>query len=91
MKESKLIFDFSTRILVIGNHMKRNGEDGLDVRVVGKILRSLDKKYNHIGVVIKESKDLDDMMIDELLGLLQVHEERFGRKKKEPVEEVVQM
>jgi gag-polypeptide of LTR copia-type len=86
MKESEFIGDYLTRILAVVNQMKSLDEKIEDVRVVEKILWSLNAKFNHMVVAIEESKDIDSMMIDELNGSLMAHEERMKRNQQEPVD-----
>ena len=45
-----------------------------DAKVVRKILRSLPKSFQEKVTVIEESKDLDEIKIQELIGSLQTYE-----------------
>ncbi|KAK2415073.1 hypothetical protein QL285_037593 [Trifolium repens] len=87
MKEGEIISNYFSRVLTITNNTKRNGEKYDDVRIMEKVLRLVYPKFEHIVIVIEETKDFEDMTIEQLLGSFQAYEEK--KKKKEDIEEQV--
>ena len=85
MKDGETISDYFPWLLVIVNHLKRNGESIEDVHVVEKILRSLANKFEHVVVAIEESKDLETLSIEELMESFQVHEQRMEKNSNSVV------
>lgn len=79
MNEGEKVSDYYSRLVSIVNQMKRNGEKVDDVRVMEKILRSLTHNFEHVVTAIEESKDLDKISAEELLGSLRVHEQRMQK------------
>ncbi|XP_044500705.1 uncharacterized protein LOC123221816 [Mangifera indica] len=89
MKVGESVSDYFSRVMLVANNMRNNGEDMSDVKVVEKILRSLTEQFNYVVCSIEESKDIDTLTIDELQSSLIVHEQKF--RKKDNLEHVLKV
>ena len=58
------------------------GEKTEDSKIVRKILRSLPESLSAKGTAIEESKDLDDIKVQELIGSLQAYEMSLPTQRK---------
>jgi gag-polypeptide of LTR copia-type len=74
----------------VENQWKRNGENLTEMRIMKKILRSLTYVFENIMWAIEESKELNELSVDELADSLIAHEQRKKLKKKKTLEEALQ-
>lgn len=77
MQEYEAVGDYCVRVKAIIDQMETLGEEVKPEVVVKKVLRTLLHKWDHIAIIIEESKDLSTLSFDALIGSLTSHEERF--------------
>ncbi|GKD56295.1 retrovirus-related pol polyprotein from transposon TNT 1-94 [Tanacetum coccineum] len=83
MKTNETIAEYFGRVLTVANHMRSNGESMFNTKIVKKILRTLIEKYTYVVVSIEESKNIEEMSIEELQITLVVHEQKFKKNEQE--------
>jgi hypothetical protein len=82
MLEDETFGELYTRINDLRNLMVSLGKMVSDVQLIRKILRSLPKRFRIKVTTIEESKDLESMKIEELVGSLQTYEYSLPPVKK---------
>jgi hypothetical protein len=65
--------------------MSRNVEALTDAQITEKILRFLDPNFNFVFVAIEESKEVDKLTVDELIGSLQTLEQKIVKRNGDKV------
>ncbi|CAL1407835.1 unnamed protein product [Linum trigynum] len=90
MKEIESIKDFHSRAAEIVNKIRATNDIMEKRKIVERILRSLSPKFEHIVVVIEETKDLSKLPMTELMGSLVAHEQRMRKFTDQPLEQVFQ-
>ena len=74
--------EFHAKLMDIVNSSFNLGEPIPNSKVVRKILRSLPKRFIAKVTTIEESKDVDSLKVDELVGSFQTFEITFGLPRK---------
>jgi hypothetical protein len=74
MLEEKTFGEFYSKMSDLRNSMVSLGKPVSDVKLIRKILRSLPEHFRINVTTIEESKDLEEMKIEELVGSLQIYE-----------------
>jgi len=63
--------------------MRRNRETLIDVQIIEKILRSLNPIFYYLVIDIEESKEVDKLIVDELMDSLQACEQKIVKKRRD--------
>jgi len=74
MLEEEIFGEFYTKISDLRNSMVSLGKSISDVKLIRKILRSLPERFRIKVTTIEESKDLEEMKIEELVASFQTYE-----------------
>jgi hypothetical protein len=74
MLEEKTFEEFYTKISDLRNSIVSLGKSISVVKLIRKIVRSLPERFKIKVTTIEESKDLEEMKIEELVGSLQAYE-----------------
>jgi hypothetical protein len=82
MLEDKSFSEFYTKITDLRNSMINLGKKVSHVKLIKKILRSLHERFRIKVTTIEESKDLDEMKVEELVGSLLTYELTLPPVKK---------
>ncbi|XP_035541467.1 uncharacterized protein LOC118344558 [Juglans regia] len=82
MKDDETFDAFYAKLNHIVNSSFNLGDKIPENRIVRKILRSLPERFRPKVTAIEESKDLDNMRIEELVGSLQTYEHTLPVDKK---------
>jgi hypothetical protein len=82
MLEEETFWEFYSKMSDPRNSIVSLGKPISDVKLIRKILRSLSKRFRIKVTTIEESKDLEEMKIEELVGFLQTYELSLPQVKK---------
>jgi hypothetical protein len=82
MLEEKTFGEFYSKMSDLRNSMVSLGKPVSDVKLIWKVLRSLPERFKIKVTTIEDSKDLEEMKIEELVGSLQTYELSLPLVKK---------
>jgi len=82
MLDDETFGKFYSKMSNLRNSMVSLGKTALDVRLIRKILKSLPERFRIKVTTIEESKDLEEMKIEELVGSFRTYELSLPTVKK---------
>jgi lipoate-protein ligase A len=82
MLEEETFREFYSKMSDLRNSIVSLGKPISDVKLIWKILRSFPERFRIKVTTIEESKDLEEMKIEELVGSLQTYELSLTPVKK---------
>nr|KYP42595.1 hypothetical protein KK1_036003 [Cajanus cajan] len=83
MESNKIVAEYITHVQTMVNTMKGLGENLVELQVIEKVLHTLPTKFDHIVVAIEETKNLENLSLEELQGSSESHEYRLIERGEE--------
>ena len=83
MHDDESLPEFYTKLCDIVNESFLLGEKISETTLLRKIIRSLPNRFSSKVIAIEESKDLDSMKVDDLIGSFRAFEMTLKQRKKE--------
>ena len=83
MLKDESINDFNSKLCEIANEAFTLSEKYREIKLVRKTLRSLSNRFAYKVTTIEETKDVNTIRLDELIGSLQTFELNLKQNKKE--------
>ena len=83
IEKTELVREYVIRVSALSNQMKIIGENVEESILVAKILRTLILKFDPITIAIEETKDLNTMTVNKLLGSLEAYKQWLNEKSVE--------
>ena len=90
MKENETMQEFSDRYTELVNQMKIYGEEIENKKLIEKVLGFLPEKFDPIVSVIEETKDLDTLTLQDLMGSLKSFERKLIRRSEKSLDNAFQ-
>jgi hypothetical protein len=76
MSDGERLDGYRVKFFAIVNNLKSLGEDVSETRIVQKLLMSLSRRYKSIVSIIKETRDLDVLRVEEVIASVKVYDKR---------------
>ena len=77
MDNDDLFFDYFGKLSCVVNELRSLGEVIIDAEVAAKLLCSVSSKFDAITTSIEQFQDLETITLEEVIGTLQVHEDKL--------------
>lgn len=77
MKDLEVVDEFAVKVINIVRNIRTLGETVEESYVVKKLLWAMSSKFLQIASTLEQFGDLDEMPVDEVIGMLKDHEERM--------------
>lgn len=87
MEDQETTAAYFSRIQTLVNLVKTCGQKITEQMMVDKVLRTLTPRFDHIEVAIEESKNLEELKVEELQSSLNAHEQRLNERNKDKAPE----